>query len=203
MKKLKFYSMKRTELPSVLQQDFLQLPDISQKTRECFSCLVFASQFAQKQNKTLLAQGGFAVDLAVGKITRNHDDLDVITLENEIPFLRQFFKNHDFLIHCLPVNDPLKAFTFEKGIVHGDMDSVLIEGETVSDKGHKDEERWVWPIKASELIWSRNIGDVSILFLSPVVVYDFKKRQQQHDTKRDKENWDFQILENHFPFLKK
>jgi hypothetical protein len=195
--------MKITKLQNIQENDFLsELPDISKKTKDCFNCLLLASRFAAENEKTLLVQGGFAVDLAVGKLTRNHDDLDLMTFENELEFVRNFFKNQVFLISCLPFNDPLKTFTFEKGLIHGDMDSFLIDGENVSDKGHKDDERWIWPIKASELIWSRQIGDFLIKFISPVLVYDFKKRQQRHDKQRDKESMDFKVLENHFPFLK-
>ncbi len=190
-------------LSKISKVDFLSgIKYTSDKTKDCFKCFLLASEFANLNNKTLLGQSGFAVDLAVGKLTRNHDDLDVITLEKEIEDFRNYFKNQGFKIGCLNFNDPSLTFTFEKDLVHGDMDTIKIDGEDVSDKGHKDDDRWKWPIKANELIWSRSVNGNLVKFVSPVLVYDFKKRQQKRDKKREKENHDFTVLEQHFPYLK-
>lgn len=155
-----------------------------------------------KQNRTLLGQGGFAVDLAVGELTRNHEDLDLITLEEEIEDFRNYFENQGFEIGCLEFNDPSLTFTFEKDLVHGDMDTIKIDGEDVSDKGHKDEDRWTWPLRADELVWSRRVDGTLVKFVSPTLVYDFKKREQKRNKKREKENQDFSVLEKNFPHLK-
>jgi len=191
------------QLSRINRDDFLSgINDITDKTKECLSCLLSTSKYANDSRKLLLANAGFAVDLAVGKLTRNHDDLDLIVLEPELKNFRQYFKNLNFTIDCLDSNDPNFSFTFEKGLIHGDMDTIRIENESVSDKGGKSDDRWTWPIKASVLIWSRIIDDVLIKFVSPTLVYDFKKRQQKRDVKRKKENQDFEILEKCFPYLK-
>lgn len=195
--------MKIKSLPKISKADFLSgIKDASDKTTDCFKWLLLVSEFADKHNKTLLCQAGFAVDLAVGKLTRNHEDLDLITLEEEIEDFRNYFKNQGFKIGCLKSNDPGLTFTFEKNLVHGDMDTIRIDGEEISDKGGKDDDRWTWPIKASELIWSRIIDGTLVKFVCPTLVYDFKKRQQKRDKKREKENQDFTVLEKHFPYLK-
>lgn len=195
--------MQIKSLPKISKANFLSgIKDTSDKTTDCFKWFLLASEFANKHNKTLLGQAGFAVDLAVGKLTRNHDDLDLITLEEEIEVFRSYFKDQGFKIGCLDFNDPSLTFTFEKGLVHGDMDTIKIDGEDVSDKGHKDDGRWTWPIKASELVWSRTIDGILVKFASPTLVYDFKKRQQKRDKKREKENQDFSVLEKNFPYLR-
>lgn len=195
--------MQIKSLPKISKADFLSgIKDASDKTKDCFQWLLLASQFANNHHKTLLGQAGFAVDLAVGKLTRDHGDLDMITLEGEIEDFRNYFKSQGFKIGCLDSSDPSLTFTFEKGLVHGDMDTIKIDGENVSDKGHKDDERWTWPIKASELIWSRIIDGILVKLASPILVYDFKKRQQKKDKKREKENQDFAVLEKYFPYLK-
>ena len=195
--------MQVKSLPKTSKSDFLfGIKDVSEKTRDCFKWLLLASGFANKHNKILLGQAGFAVDLAVGKLTRNHDDLDLITLEEEIEDFRNYFINQGFKIGCLDINDPSLTFMFGKGLVHGDMDTINVDGEDVSDRGDKDDDRWTWPIKASELIWSRTIDNILVKFASPVLVYDFKKRQQRRDKKREKENQDLAVLEQYFPYLK-
>ena len=195
--------MQIKSLPEISKANFLSgIKDISDKTKDCLKWLLLASEFANERNKMLLGQAGFAVDLAVGKLTRNHDDLDLISLEEEVENFRNYFKNQSFEIDCLDLNDPSLTFTFKKDLVHGDMDTIKIDGEDVSDKGHKDDDRWTWPIKASELIWSRAIDGILVKFASPTLVYDFKKRQQKRDKKREKENQDFTVLEKHFSYLK-
>lgn len=195
--------MRIKKLKKIIYNDFYSLKGIDERTKKLFEIFLDVSRTANRNKKLILANAGFAVDLAVGKITRNHEDIDMVVLEKDLNWFKNLFKRLSYKIGCLESNDPRYSFTIEKEGFHGEVDSIRIEGEKVSDQGDLGGERWIWPIKGSELIWARKIDDVLLKFVSPIAIYDFKKRQQKRDIKRKKEYQDFRILEKRFPFLKK
>src|SRR3989339_1221044 len=60
--------------------------------------------------KLLLVQAGFAVDLAVGYVTREHDDLDLTTLVADIPTFKELFKKAHFEVATHQNMDPSLSF---------------------------------------------------------------------------------------------
>lgn len=169
--------------------------------------LLKMSSVRKELGKILLTQGGFAVDLAVGYVTRTHNDLDLTVLESDIPLFRELFTRAHFNVTAHKNMHPDLYFIARTLItdtgtdIHIDVAGINISGEEVSDNEVPRGEKYIFPIKASELIWERRIGDVPIQFYSPFLVYAFKKVQQKRDIKRGRENQDFQILEKTFPQL--
>jgi hypothetical protein len=157
----------------------------------------------------LLVQAGFAVDLAVGYVTREHDDLDLTTLVADIPIFKELFNKAHFEVAAHPNMDPSLSFyvrTFIQDIqkeIYIDVASLDIVGDGVFDQEVLGGEKYVFPIKASELVWERKIGDVPVQFFSPHLVYEFKKMQQKRDVVREKDGKDFEILEKFYPELKR
>lgn len=157
--------------------------------------------------KFLLVQAGFAVDLAVGFVTREHDDLDITTLVADIPTFKELFSMAHFEVATHPNTDPSLSFqvrTFIQDIqkeIYIDVVSLDVVGDEVFDQEVSGGEKFIFPIKASELVWERKIGDVLVQFFSPYLVYKFKKMQQKRDAVRDKDGKDFDILEKFYPQL--
>ena len=151
--------------------------------------------------KFLLVQAGFAVDLAVGYVTREHDGLDLTTLVADIPTFKELLHRAHFVVEAHPNMDPALSFyahTYIQDVkksIHIDVVSLDISGEEVFDREVLGGEKYVFPIKASELIWERKIGEVPVQFFSPYLVYKFKKMQQRRDVTREKDGMDFDILE--------
>jgi len=184
------------------EEFFKQIKDCDEKTKELFEIIIKIADFSKKNDKLVLVNAGYAMDLAIGFISRNHNDLDLIGLEKDLNFFRKYFSGMSFKLRCADNHDENYSFTFEKDKLSGDVDSIKIVNEKVSDIEKKGEERWVWPIKTSELIWSRKIDNTIIYFVSPTLVYDFKKRIEKRGNIREKEKHDFRILEKYFPYLK-
>jgi len=157
--------------------------------------------------KSLLVQGGFAVDLAVGYVTREHDDLDLTTLVADIPTFKELFNKAHFEVATRPNMDPSLSFyarTFIQDIqkeINIDVVSLDVMGDGVFDQEVLGGEKFVFPIKASELVWERKIGDVPVQFFSPYLVYKFKKMRQKRDVVNEKDGKDFDILEKFYPEL--
>ena len=158
-------------------------------------------------DKFLLVCAGFAVDLAAGYVTREHDDLDLTTLVTEIPAFKELFHRAHFVISGHPNMDPNLSFcasTFIQDVQKGiniDIVSLDISGDDVFDREVVGGEKYIFPIKASELVWERKIDDVPVQFFSPYLVYKFKKLQQKRDVVRGKDNKDFETLEKFYPQL--
>ncbi|MBU0534709.1 MAG: hypothetical protein ABIJ82_02050 [Patescibacteria group bacterium] len=158
--------------------------------------------------KFLLVQAGFAVDLAVGYVTREHDDLDLTTLVADIPTFKEIFHKANFEVATYPNTDPSLSFyahTFIQDIqkdINIDVVGIDISGDDVIDRKVSGGEKFIFPIKASELVWERKIGEVPVQFFSPYLVYKFKKMQQKRDVVMEKNEKDFDILEKFYPQLK-
>lgn len=155
--------------------------------------------------KFLVVQAGFAVDLAVGYVTREHEDLDLTVLIEDIPTFKDLFNKAHFDVATHPGMDPNLSFyarTFVQDIqkeIYVDVVSIDVVGDEVFDQEVVGGEKFIFPIKASELVWERMIGDVPVQFFSPYLVYKFKKLQQKRDVVREKDNMDFAVLEKFYP----
>lgn len=158
--------------------------------------------------KFMLVQAGFAVDLAVGYVTREHNDLNLTTLVSDIPTFKELFHKAHFEVATHPNMDPSLSFyarTFVQDIqkdIYIDVVSLDISGDAVFDREVSGGEKFIFPIRASELVWERKVGAVPVQFFSPYLVYKFKKMQQKRDVVREKYEKDFDILEKFYPQLK-
>lgn len=165
--------------------------------------LIKISDLARAQGKFIAAQGGFAVDLAVGSLTRKHDDLDVVVLRQDLPYFKSLLIEQGYEIDLHEGMGPKWTFNANKYFpeigdrVYIDFDGIEISGEIVSDGEGKD--KYIWPITTSKLFWERKVGENPLIFLSPYLVYAFKKKQQAKDTVRNKEAHDFSRLEEIYP----
>lgn len=156
------------------------------------------NEIADKFNKLFAVQGGFAVELTAGKITRTHDDLDVLVLVEDIDWFKERFPIDGHKLKYTEGKNPDLAFCAYKynfmveECLYVDLEGIHIDKDEVWDD--RDGDKYVWPIKPDEIFWERVIGNQKIKFLNPKVVYQFKKMQQEKDKKRDKESHDFKIL---------
>lgn len=162
------------------------------------------AEIADKFGKEFIVCGGFAVDLAVGKVTRTHDDLDVCVLSQDVPWFKERFEvdGYKFKYHeGKKSTDHFCAYKYNFMI----EDSLYVEAATV----HIDEnevwddvegERYLWPVTPTELTWDRTVENITVNFLNPKVTSFFKRSSQiKHKESRDK---DFQDLETLDPLLK-
>lgn len=165
------------------------------RTRELLKLLKSLSKLAKENGKLLVVQGGFAVDLAAGEITRKHDDLDLIVLEDDVDWYKKYFEKEEYKFHYHEEQNKKVSFGAYKwneklkDSLHVDIGGIKILGDEVSDLG--DVERYIWPIKADELICEIEIDGQKIKYLNPKIVCKFKQKQK----KRAKEDHDFKILE--------
>lgn len=190
-------------LPATTLNDFYKNID-DLKTLKQFELFLTLSKKLGK-NKLLLAQGGYAVDLAVGYMTRTHDDLDVAVLTDDLPYFRSVMIQEGFEIEVHEGMSPSTSFYGYRwqpemqDRIYVDFDGIQIANNQVWDG--EGETKFIWPITADELVWQRTIEGVQVRFCSPEIVYQFKKMQQAHDTIREKESKDFELLERAYPQL--
>jgi len=174
-----------------------------QKSNLHFQELIKLSDLSRREDKPLIIQGGFAVDLAVGYLSRKHDDLDLLVLREDLGYFKEFLVKEGYEITLHEGMDGEWAFNAYKYFpeiedrVYIDFDGIEIAGEVVADGEGRN--KYVWPMAKSELFWERKVAGSVISFLSPYVVYMFKKKQQSTDKVRDKEGFDFSILEKMYP----
>ena len=187
-------------LPDINISQFIG-SNLDTKTKELFKLMLDISTLIKSNSKRIIINGGFAVDLAVGEITRPHDDLNLVVFVEDIDFIKKVFINNNFNTGVHGFEGNKYGFTIERDGLSSDIDSVGVKDNDVYDIG-QDEEKWIWPIKYSELIWQRNIENITVEFLCPTLIYDFKKRQQRKDVKRQKESSDFEVLTRNYPYLK-
>lgn len=157
-------------------------------------------KFANSNDLLLALQGGFAVDFAAGHLTRPHDDIDLVIEQKDVALLKNYLSNDGYEISVHEGMNPKWSFNAYKYFqtledrVYIDFDCIKVSGETVSDD--EGSNKFIWPIETSKLFWKRQISDDVITFLSPHLVYKFKKlEQQKKNVIRDKENNDFKELE--------
>lgn len=186
-------------LPQVSFEEFLGDCKNDRRIVEYVKTLLQWVEIAEKFNKLFIVQGGFAVELAAGKVTRDHDDLDILVISADVGWFKERFLIDGYKLKYTEGKDPEQGFCAYKynfiieNCLYVDVESIYVDKDEVWD-GSKDD-KYVWPVKPDELFWERSIGDQIIKFLNPKVVYEFKKKQQAKDKKRDKENHDFETLE--------
>ncbi len=157
-------------------------------------------KFANSNDLLLALQGGFAVDFAAGHLTRPHDDIDLIIEQKAVALFKNYLNNDGYEISVHDGMNPKWSFNAYKYFeelgdrVYMDFDCINISGEITSDEDGSN--KFIWPIETSKLFWKRQIGNDVITFLSPHLVYKFKKlEQQKKNVIRDKELMDFKELE--------
>ena len=177
-------------------------------TTTYFDILLKMISLSKTLDKTLLVHAGFAVDLAIGHITREHKDLDLVTMVSDIPIFKELFQKAHFEVGSHPNTDPVLSFyarTFIQDIektIDIDVVSLDIDNDEVFDRRVVDGEKFIFPIKASEFVWERKIADVPIQFFSPYLVHTFKKIQQKHSVVREIDVKDCDILEKFYTEIK-
>ena len=163
------------------------------KTSELIQIIMNLATIASLNNKLLIVQGGFAVDLAYGRLTRVHDDLDLITLESELDFFKEELIK---LGHKMGSYDPNGySFFAEKEGIHIDFDSVQIDESLDQVSDFDQPYRYIWPVKASELFSQIEVDGVVINYANPSLVKEFKEILiKSGKEKRAKEDHDLKIL---------
>lgn len=84
---------------------------LNPKTINLNNLLLEIIKTSQKYGKKFFVSGGFALDIEIGKITRNHDDLDLHPMERDILCWKRWFKKKGFKIrYNIEIKDKTKAF---------------------------------------------------------------------------------------------
>lgn len=198
--------MEKNTLPTIKPYTAFYGAITEQITTKHFEVFMAISKLAATKGLAIYAQGGFAVELAIGHLSRTHDDLDVVVRTRDLQAFKQLFTALGFKIGVHEGKDAECTFYAEKfyreikASIFVDVDGIDIDGEIVSDGRGAD--KFVWPINTGDLFWRRNIENITLRFLSPHIVYKFKKMQQKRDQTRAKEIHDFKELESAFPHLR-
>lgn len=197
---IKLYQMNSKQLPPVSFEDFVVDFKNDRHLIEYVRLLLQWNEIAVKFNKLFAVQGGFAVELAAGKTTRTHDDLDILVLAEDIGWFKERFPIDGHKLKYTEGKSPDLAFCAYKynfmieECLYVDLEGIHIDKDEVWDGDEND--KYVWPIKPGELFWERTIGNQKIKFLNPKTVYEFKEKQREKDTKRAKEKHDFSVLKS-------
>lgn len=190
--------MHSKQLPPVSFEEFVADFKNDRRQVEYVRLLLQWAEISEKFGKLFAVQGGFAVELAAGKITRTHDDLDILILVKDVPWFKERFPIDGHKLKYTEGKNPDLAFCAYKynfmmeECLYVDLEVIHIDKNEVWDGDKND--KYVWPIKPDELFWERSIGSQKIKFLNPKTVYEFKEKQREKDVKRDKEDHDFEIL---------
>jgi len=84
---------------------------VDKTTESLNTTLLEMLSVSEAANKTIFISGGFAIDIAVGRLTRNHDDIDAHPLEVDISWWKSWFKSKGFSIRYVDkIKDHSKAF---------------------------------------------------------------------------------------------
>ena len=85
--------------------------EVNKKTTSLNDLLLEIIKAAEKNRKRLFVTGGFALEIEVGRLTRNHDDLDLQPMEEDITWWKKWFKNKGFRVgYNDGIKDKTKAF---------------------------------------------------------------------------------------------
>jgi len=170
------------------------------KTVKTFEKFFEWSEIANKFDKLLIAQRGYAVDLACGKITRNHDDLDLIVKEKDLSWFKKRLKVDGYKIKVQEGNNTRLSFcAYKYNFLLEDSIYIDFEGINIDDKvwDRQDGKKCVWPVTPRELFVETKIQNVFVKYLNSKLVYQFKKNQQKKGwVNRDKEEHDFKMLKS-------
>lgn len=136
--------------------------------------------------------GGWAVDFAVGKVTRQHDDIDLVLLEDDL----------DRAIDCLCGRGYTRTSSRQahqtnldrQGLrVQLNIVKILSDGTVVSPGAFSD-----WPWHPSSLKGSRgSVGGLELRIVSPQSMLETKQGFPQHPSgspHREKDLHDIRIL---------
>lgn len=84
---------------------------LNRKTKKLNKLLLEIIEVSKEFEKKFFVAGGFALDIEVGRLTRNHDDLDLHPLEKNITWWKKWFRKKGFKIDYNPeIKDKTKAF---------------------------------------------------------------------------------------------
>jgi hypothetical protein len=170
-----------------------------QKTIRTFDKLLEWSEIANKFGKLLIVQGGYAVDLAAGHLTRKHDDLDLFVLESDLVWFRERLEVDGYKIkHHEGHNPDLSFCAYKYNFIAEDCLYLDIEGINIDEQvwDRSSGEKYIWPTDPRELYLETTVENIPIKYLSSKLVHLIKKTLQDRGwDKRDKEEHDFKILE--------
>ena len=173
------------------------------KTLKTFEKLLEWSEIANKFSKLLIVQGGYAVDLSYGKLTRNHDDLDLIVKEEDLNWFKERLIVDVYKIKVHEDHNPDLSFcAYKFNFILEDSVCLDLEGINIDKQvwDRNDGEKFVWPTIPGKLYQVVTVEGISLKYLSPELVYEFKKKQQDAGwDKREKEDHDFKILKLSLP----
>lgn len=97
------------------------------KTKSLFDLYVNLTRIAADSDRYLLAYGGFTVDLAVGRMTRKHDDLDLAVSKEDFNWLREKFIELGFEISNHEGMNSDYTFIAQRGGLPVDVISLFIK----------------------------------------------------------------------------
>ncbi|PIY97053.1 MAG: hypothetical protein COY66_01460 [Candidatus Kerfeldbacteria bacterium CG_4_10_14_0_8_um_filter_42_10] len=89
-------------------------------TKEIFEFAKKISILADKKNKKFIFDGGFGLDIAYGKITRNHGDIDAQVEKDDLEFWKEYFVKEGFEIKKNP-DERFELYIADNGKFHIDF----------------------------------------------------------------------------------
>lgn len=154
---------------------------IDQQSRNLVEVLLELIRAAKEDNRLLVVTSGFVIDLAAGKLMRNHHDLDLLVPEKDISWMKEVLEGMGFAINHYQKKNPKTAFFGTKNELIVDVGGFTANQTEVFDNTNFDGTKFIWPIAPKEFLWSRTIDDAVIPFVSPKVIHHFKSTSGRND----------------------
>lgn len=146
----------------------------------------------KKYDKFWCIAGGWAIDLFLGEITRQHADIEIAVLRNEQKYLRECFAN--FSIKIIDANSDTKQRLWRGeflhlpihelticGVVQNEELEILMNDNKVDNWCYRRDFRIVMPLSKAKIIANNGIP-----ILNPAICLLYKSK-----TPRDKDEIDF------------
>ncbi len=186
----------------------------NQKTLRILDLLEEILLSAQQAGKKVAVVGGLALELAAAAqrgdelLTRNHDDLDIAPLQEDIPFWQDWFLKKGYILGTNEeIKDPSKAFiahspdsTFDGkdplDCFSADFYSIGVNSDKTlysSETGQKDNWEKTWDEEFTLVKWGGHLVHV----MRPELAIALKKAfHKDGHTVRDKDLHDFTVFDS-------
>ncbi len=164
-------------LPPVTKADFLKGAD----DHTCALVETMLAISAAEPKRLILVTSGFVPDLCLGHIHRPHHDLDLLIAADDVPFFRTKLEQEQWTLSQFRSKNPLNTFKATKAGQEVDIGGIAVTASEVYDETDGSGQKYIWPVQAHELIFSRQIDDIDVRFVCPKAILFFKTENTRQD----------------------
>jgi uncharacterized protein YneR len=135
--------------------------------------------FSKKSGLLSFVSGGFAIDFAYGKLTREHDDIDLLVEEKDFLIWKNWFIDNGYNLQLFKSKNPDYACIMVRDKVHIDLGCVYFEDDKMLDHCDGEDKPYLWPQSRQVSILKAKVDRKEYFYLSPKTAYFLKTNHSE------------------------